>query len=226
MHAFKSSQLKVLLVFGSFVSLAMGGLWVLGGRPIEISVEIHSSLPSSVLSQRFERHCQQLPPLKHSTSGVTPRRLAISAESVGVVHALPAGLVGVGTTAVPVPLADVVLGAETGGRTDFDPTMVFTDPEFHSADSLEFEWYGRDEQYIYLREFDNEHRVRLVKLAPDQVEFTPAPGGESEGCLVTYVVVMQHTGWRRLYGAFFTRGYEELTRTRLTWICRQLESQP
>ncbi|MBL8892836.1 MAG: hypothetical protein JNL67_22860 [Planctomycetaceae bacterium] len=222
MKALRSSPFRVFLVMLSFLLMALSGLWIMGGSPTKISVEVHSELPSSILAHRFEMHCRLLPTMKLSHAG---RQLALpqwaSSRCEPIAISLAAGS---SRYVLPFPLADIVFRTPPGPK-DMDPAVVSCDAEFQAADPLQLEWYGRDERFIYLREYDADHHVRLIKLEPEQVQFIPDENAESSGCLVRYVVVMEHHGWERIYGKLFTKSCEESAKVRLLWICEQLESQ-
>lgn len=222
MYSLRRSPFRVWFVLLSFMILALGGLWILGGRPTQISVEVHSALPSSILAERFEMHCRMLPHLNlRQVGGYIAPRESTSIRVQPIAISVPASANGI---VMPCPIADIVLHAPPR-QSDLDPAVVSCDVEFQAADQLKLEWYGRDERFIYLREYDEGHHARLVKLEPDQVEFVPNENPESEGCVVRYVVLMQHRGWERLYGKLFTKSCEESAKVRLVWICEQLESQ-
>lgn len=226
MHASKSNPFRVLLVFIGFSLIAAAGLWFTGGRPTEISIEVRSSLSPVVLAQRFEEKVSLLPELTDSqTSSATSRRIPLHGSLVAPISGLGMiGLRGIVTAPMILPIADVVYSSEPTGSGIIDPAIVFTDTKFFYSDAMELEWYGRDDQYIYLREFDAKDHIRLVKLDPALVKFVAESADGTDGCVVRYVITMQHTGWKRFYGKLYSRSCEESARVRLAWICQQLES--
>jgi hypothetical protein len=227
-HTLSSNPFRVFLVFVSFALMALGGLWVAGGRPTELSVEVRSTLSSEVLSHRFIETCGRLRELTDAeTSSEASRRIPLHGSLTAQISVL--GMIGLPQQmSIPLvlPFADIVYSSEPSGQGIVDPAIVFTDTKFFSSDAMELEWYGRDDQFIYLRELDANEHVRLVKLDPNQVEFSAQSPLESEGCLVRYMITLQHSGWQRFYGKLYTRTCEESARVRLAWICQQLESQP
>jgi hypothetical protein len=223
MHTSKNSPVRVLLVFATFLLIAVGGLWLAGGRPTELYVEVHSPLSSAELLRRFERKLARLPELSAAdTSDAASRTVPIHGALVAPISTI--GLPGQVTIPVFLPLADVIFSSEPSGQSIIDPAIVFTDTKFFTSDAMELEWYGRDDNFFYLRELDSQDHIRLVKLDPDRVEFSAAPTDGPAGCVVRYNVTLQHSGWQRFYGKLYSRTCEESARVRLSWICHQLES--
>lgn len=220
MHVSKNSPIRVLLVFIGFMLMALCGLWMTGGQPTELTIEVRSSLSSALLSERFEQKLKLLPELSVWDTKVDATRV-VPIHGTAVAPLSMLGMPGQVTIPIVLPIADIVFSSEPSGQSILDPAIVFTDTKFFSSDAMELQWYGRDDDYFYLRELDAKDHVRLVKLDPARVEFF-AEG--SEGCVVRYVITVQHSGWKRFYGKMYSRTWEESARVRLAWICQQLEA--
>jgi hypothetical protein len=220
-----SSHYRVLFVFAGFLVISGLALWVMGGRQSDCVVEITSHLPCQELESRFQLQIDRLRQLDRSS---------LQAESIREYRFHDSGLFPismvspVGSRALPLPLADIVMGPDSGSEPGLlDPAVVFAEPKFRYSEDLDLEWFGRDTRFVYLREVDHENRVRLVKLDPDSLSFVDSAAADSaedgSGSVLRYTFQVKHSGIQRLYGKLFERSYEDAARIRMQWICRQLE---
>jgi hypothetical protein len=140
-------HLRVITVFLGFISVAVAGLWVMGGAESECTVEVTSPLSPMVLSQRFEERFRNLQPIDIATLQADAIRRFEFQEVGPMPVSMLCGWGGRG--GILMPLADIVVEGNTdGGLLSMDPAVVFTDAEFVQHSALRMEGFGRDGQFV------------------------------------------------------------------------------
>ena len=216
-------HLRVITVFLGFISVAVAGLWVMGGAESECTVEVTSPLPPMVLSQRFEERFRNLQPIDTATLQADAIRRFESQDVGSLPVSMLCGWGGRG--GILMPLADIVIeGNSEDGLLSMDPAVVFTDAEFVQHSAVRIEWFGRDGQFVYLRELDTDNHVRLVRLDHKKLEFGYSDIDSVDQGAIRYTYSITHSGIKRWYGKLFDRSCEMAARNRLEWLCRDLES--
>jgi len=223
----KNGKFRVILVYLSFLPIALGAMWLIGGRPFFCKVTVRTNQKATEMRDRLDELAKTLPWIDRDSQ--------VSLMDLGrdVLATNTSNKKSSEQTTVQNVRFDIVLEDQLQDQGNFfcvDPSIIGTESGFSEAGIVTREWVGRREQgsqtILVFKECDQQGRSRLVQINQEGLEFTPAPtssvGNEIQSD-VSYSFEIQHQGLKRIYGRFLERTCEENHRKRLLWICDQLK---
>lgn len=229
----KPGNHRILLVLLLFLPACLIGLWLTGGNRQEFQLSVQSELSPAELEQRLDQILSSLESLSAEQLARHTRDApeeTLTAQPVK--FAAPGAMLLGSDFSIPLApmaparglLADIVIPQHPDSSEvdlEIDPAIIYRDAAFENR-QVDRSWLGKDNSSIYLRETDDQHHLRLVRLERGQLRFEPSSQGKSKGRII-YTFSVRHEGLRRFYGKFLERECETLALSRLRWVCDQLE---
>lgn len=228
----KNGKFRVILVYLSFIPLALGAMWLVGGRPLPRKVTVQTNQKAARMLSKLVALSDTLPEVSGEVtdrSAEANNAVFFQADTVSQVSAIEMR----NQSDVQNVRFDIITEEGQEERDSFfcvDPSIIGSEEGFNDNGLVSHKWIGKisagNQTLLVMEETDQQGRSRIVQIKQSALEFEPAKSSTVGKKVLTdfsYSFEFQHQGLKRIYGRFLERTCEANHRRRLLWICDQLK---